>query len=70
MQNKNHTYEVNGRSFYTAQVVDSYSGETYDQTVIFESFDEDVPRLVNYYYGEPDEATTKRYVDDWIAAGN
>ncbi len=69
--NKNHSYVTDdGRKFYTAQVVDGYSNQTYDQTVIFEEFEDDVPRIVDYYYGEPDAATTKEYVDSWIAAGN
>ena len=69
--NKNHTYEVNERTFYTAQVVDAYSNEKYDQTIIFEQDNEyDVPRLVDYYFGEPSVEETKYYVDRWIAAGN
>ena len=70
--NKNHVYiSEHGRRFYTAQVVDSYEGTTHDQTVIFEERGDDLsPRVVDYYYGEPQFVYTKVYVDAWIANGN
>lgn len=70
--NKNHVYITDdGRRFYTAQVVDSYEGTTYDQTVIFEERGDDLsPQVVEYYYGEPYYIETKAYVDAWIANGN
>ena len=70
--NKNHTITINGRCFYTAQVVDVYDKKTYDQTIIFEEpADRRLPpSVVNYYYGEPEEHLTKDYVNNIIAYDN
>ena len=70
--NKNPGIDIDGRHFYTAQVVDAYERTFYDQTVIFEDFDDDdkSPTVVDYYYGEPNEADTEYYVRQWIGKGN
>lgn len=64
----NHSIVVNGEKFFTAQVVDAYEKKTYDMTVIFnERGDELPPRLVNYYYGDPNESTTAHYAHDYLS---
>lgn len=64
----NHTITLEGKRYYTTQVVDSYTGETYDQTAIFccdEHCCGPAPDFVGYYYGEPNLCTTAQYVDEY-----
>ena len=69
--NKNHSITIEGRQFYTAQVVDAYENKTYDQTIIFEEPSIlGAPRVVDYYYGEPDRRTTSYYIYQWLDKGN
>lgn len=66
---KNLGFTHDGNEYYTAQIVDSCTGETYDQTVIFKCRkDDESPQLVDYYYGEPDLTATISYIDRWNAA--
>lgn len=60
----NHSIEVNGQTFFTAQVVDAYKRKTYDITLILHDPGDDYPlQLVDYYYGEPNLPTTRYYVE-------
>lgn len=64
----NHTITFEGKRYYTAQVVDSYTGETYDQTAIFVEDEHDMdapPKFVDYYYGSPDMVETAKLVWDY-----
>ena len=65
----NHTITIGNRKFFTAQVVDEYDHKTYDMTVIFEDMPNDPPRLVNYYFGEPQISMTARYLQWHIDGG-
>lgn len=63
----NHSIAINGRTFFTAQVVDSYKNEIYDMTVIFMDRQDDLPPvLVDFYYGEPDMAVSMQYVRNYL----
>ena len=64
----NHSINVNGKTFWTAQVVDSYEKKTHDMTAIFMDRDDESPMIIDYYYGEPDEKTTAHYINEWFAA--
>lgn len=67
MKNKNHALEVNGQTFFTAQVVDAYEKKTYDMTVIFlDPGEEYSPIIIDYYYGEPSEPLTKSYIERYF----
>ena len=64
----NHCIAINGRTFFTAQVVDSYKNEIYDMTVIFMDRPEGLPPiLVDFYYGEPDMKVSMQYVRRYLA---
>ena len=61
----NHFVDINGDTFYTANIIDKYTGEDYDMTVIFKDTD-DTPQLIDYYYGDPNVRHTKMYAELWL----
>lgn len=60
---KNHTITLDGKTYFTAQVVDAELGKTHDMTAIFIDVEDDLPPVfVDYYYGDPDLRITADYI--------
>lgn len=60
---KNHTITLDGKTYFTAQVVDAELGKTHDMTAIFMETDPELPpTFIDFYYGDPDLRITADYV--------
>ena len=60
---KNHTITLDGKTYFTAQVIDAELGQTYDMTAIFmDANPDEPPKFIDYYYGDPDLRITADYI--------
>ena len=60
---KNHTITLDGKTYFTAQVIDAELGKTHDMTAIFMETDPELPpKFIDFYYGDPDLRITADYI--------